>query len=132
MLMKILLSVFLFALSAQASTHKFTCHTDVEDKKVTIKFSVEDLFGKKPQLLENQDNPDETIQVTPKKSSLTELNDNLSFGVGEKELNIKGDADGIYQVGLALYRNSGFTLGFVRAQGDVKFYATVKCDIKVE
>lgn len=121
------------AASANASTYLFRCKANAEGKNVTVKFQVSDLLGSSPSLETYPGRPeDEPIVVTPKTSALTELNDNLDFSVGEKELDIAGDSDGVYQVGLALYRDSGFTRGFVRARGDVEFYAKATCKIKTQ
>lgn len=119
-----------FALSANASEYNFNCKTKAEGKNVTIKFIMTDLYGKA--VLEDYpgEENDNQVKVTPISSAIYDLNQNLSYGVGKEKLAISGDSDGVFYVDLVLYRNSGFTKGYVAAKGEVKFYSPVNCTVK--
>lgn len=126
---RVLVLISLFAISAHAaSLYKFNCKAKVKNENVTIKFLVSNLYGKAT--LEDYPGSEyEPVLVTPKDSPVQQLNENLSFRDVKDTLQIDGDSDGFYSVKLVLYRDRGFTSGFVRAQGDEEFYSKVKCTV---
>jgi hypothetical protein len=48
---------------------------------------------------------------------VSSLNENLSVSTGTRQLRISGDSDGFYLLDLVLYKNSGYTKGYLRISG---------------
>jgi hypothetical protein len=96
----------------------FACKTDrpMDGSLREIAFSVKSMGSRSMEI----NAPDgsqvdyDPIKVTPGNSRITSLNENLDFGAGTRHLRINGDSDGFYLSELVLYKNSGWTKGFVR------------------
>lgn len=65
---------------------------------------------------------------------LGSLNENIELDANDKQLRISGDADGFFLIELALYRDSGFTKGYVKledlSEGTGDLYSEVDCTIE--
>jgi hypothetical protein len=119
----IALMFFGFAALSFTSAHagnlvSFACKTDralKDGKKYTIKFQVSDLGTRHPDLApQGKDEDGIYVIVTPKNEDLMSLNENISFEVTSKALEINGDADGLELLQLHLYADSDFNKGYVR------------------
>ncbi len=62
----------------------------------------------------NGQNPEESnpVGVTPE-GRVSSLNENISVASGSRLLRISGDSDGFFLLDLVLYKNSGYTKGYL-------------------
>jgi hypothetical protein len=119
----------------------FACKTDkpVDGKLTEIKFAIGNIADKKKvEVLDKAGNASEDdmpIETTPKDHRLAELNDNLGVATGTRLLRISGDSDGFYLLDLTLYKDKGYTKGYVHINGldpeeaGPSAYSTVTCTV---
>jgi hypothetical protein len=113
-----------------------TTATPVDNAIATMAFSLRhldeptklEIFGKT-----GKDPPDYApIEVTPPDHRLASLNENWEVTSGKRTLRVSGDSDGVFLLDLVLYKNSGYTKGYVsinHADGGDNAYAKVSCTV---
>jgi hypothetical protein len=115
----------------------FECKTDkaIDNRITEMSFSIRYINdNKKIQIYDkNGKDPEDysPVKVSPE-GRLSSLNENLSVATGTRSLRISGDADGFYLLNLVLYKNSGYTAGYVRISGadpDPNAYSKVSCTV---
>lgn len=144
--MKHLTFVFSFVLATMAygqTISTITCKVNevIDNKKVEVKveFLVKDLGSKKAQLLEHPKAQDDmgAILVSPQEIhgqyvNMTHLNgQGGDLRVSEDKIRLFGDGAGYTFVDLVLFKDSGFTKGFVRVSGSGdQMYQKLSCKVK--
>jgi hypothetical protein len=139
MLKLIVLFSLVLAGSVQAADH-FTCKVKESGQTVTVKFAVNNLSKPSKATLVNLSKDDEwaPILVSPQRlkngyfAEMCTLNDQGGdLRVDSEKLKLFGDGDGYTLVDLVLYKNSGFTRGYVRVYGSVTpWYQKIACTRK--
>jgi hypothetical protein len=132
----IAMAAALFSVSLPAAD-LFTCKVKENGQTVTVKFGVNTLSdAKKIRLVDVGAGEDEgPVLVSPKwlknkyMPSVSILNDQGGdVRLHPDYLKLFGDGDGYTYVDLVLYKNSGYTTGYLRVYGSgVKSYQTIAC-----
>lgn len=117
----------------------FDCKTDkeVDGKIQKITFSIKNIADNhKVEVLTKDGTVDEDyspIKVTPAEGRVSALNENLGVSSGTRMLRIEGDSDGFFLITMALYKDSGFTKGYLRIYGSEDDgphqYSKVSCTV---
>ena len=130
----LILAAFLLSSSAFAdSIQNFKCRSTekVEDVHVSIQFQMR--ITPSGQFRYVDPDQEALFKVTPKDSVMSELNENGAIHSHKDGIEFFGDGDGFVFVYLVLYKDSGYTAGYLRIQdgggGTGNFYSPVTCQV---
>ena len=122
----------------KAKLQVFDCKTDrnVDDAIQTMRFSVKNIAdNKKVEVLDKDGrvaDDDMPIHVLPE-GRVTALNENIGVSSGTRTLRISGDSDGFFLLTLVLFKDSGYTKGYIRIYGSEDDgphqYSKVSCTV---
>lgn len=132
-------AILSLSIQAMASITNITCPVKEDGKTVTVSFKIKNLMQTRmsPELVNlGQYEEAGPVQVDPlitngKYSALSALNEQGGdLRVGQDKLLLFGDGAGYTFVDLVLFRNSGFTKGYVRVYGSGdKWYQVLNCKV---
>lgn len=141
--MKTILFSLLFLLSYNAFSADITtitCPVIEEHKKITVEFLIKDLGTKKAELIKHPKLTEDdygAILVHPQMikdhfALMNTLNDQGGdLRVGPDRIRLFGDGDGYTFVDLVLFKESGYTKGYVRVSGSgEQLYQKITCQLK--
>jgi hypothetical protein len=122
----------------KAKLQVFECKTDskVDDAIQTMTFSVKNITdNKKVEVLDKNGraaDDDMPIHVLPE-GRVSALNENIGVSSGTRTLRISGDSDGFFLLTLVLFKDSGYTKGYIRIYGSEDDgphqYSKVSCTV---
>jgi hypothetical protein len=132
----ILVTVFpFFTLAFPVTSFNCVSQDVLEGQKPTrIQFKVSDLNTKQADYYVSSDKEEYPVKMTPKNSVLM-LNDNFSITQTATRLMMESDGDGCQLTYFVLYKNTGYTRGYVNIRpmggcGAASVYSNVLCKVK--